>query len=506
MPREALQLTWDSLARVGNLSSVSVLHVLEDTLAQRPPEPGSHGVLLAMGPGFCSELVLLRAEVVTTLLAFTVLVALVGLERVAELVVSTRNAAWSRERGGVESGLGHFPFMVVLHTALLVGALVEAWLRRPDVPSLLAWSMLALVVASQALRWWCIATLGRRWNTRVIVVPGLAPVSAGPYRFLRHPNYVAVVVEGVALPLVHAAWITAVVFTVLNAGLLAVRIRTEDAALATLPPVEPSPPMRDLVVAGGGPVGLASALHAHRAGLSVVVREPRTGPIDKACGEGLMPGAVAELAGLGVHPAGRALTGIHYLDSAGRGVGATARFAAGPGRGVRRTALHDALAAAVAGGRHPRRAASGRGRAPADDRVLVDGEPARYLVAADGLHSPVRRLLGLDAPARARRRFGLRCHVAQAPWTSYVEVHWSPRAEAYVTPVADDLVGVAVLGDAGSRFEDLLADFPVLRDRLTGTRTRVMGAGPLRQRARTRTVGPRAARRRRRGLRRRPDR
>ncbi|MBS2938398.1 isoprenylcysteine carboxyl methyltransferase family protein [Nocardioides sp. J2M5] len=169
------------------------------------------------------------------MVAFTVLVALVGLERVAELVVSVRNAAWSRERGGVETGQGHYPFMVVLHTGLLVGALVEAWVRRPDVPSALAWSMLALVVASQALRWWCIATLGRRWNTRVIVVPGLAPVRSGPYRLVPHPNYVAVVVEGVALPLVHAAWTTAIVFTVLNAGLLAVRIRTEDAALASLP-------------------------------------------------------------------------------------------------------------------------------------------------------------------------------------------------------------------------------------------------------------------------------
>jgi methyltransferase len=173
---------------------------------------------------------------VTTLVAFTVLVGLVGLERVAELVVSTRNAAWSMERGGVESGRGHYPFMVVLHTGLLVGALAEAWLRRPDVPSLLAWSMLALVVASQALRWWCISTLGRRWNTRVIVVPGLAPVTSGPYRLFTHPNYVAVVVEGFALPLVHAGWITALVFTVLNAGLLTVRIRTEDAALASLPP------------------------------------------------------------------------------------------------------------------------------------------------------------------------------------------------------------------------------------------------------------------------------
>ena len=171
----------------------------------------------------------------TTLLAFTVLVALVGLERVAELVVSTRNAAWSMERGGVETGQGHYPFMVVLHTGLLVGALVEAWVRRPDVPSLLAWSMLALVVASQALRWWCISTLGRRWNTRVIIVPGLAPVRGGPYAFFTHPNYVAVVVEGFALPLVHGGWTTALVFTVLNAGLLSVRIRAEDAALATLP-------------------------------------------------------------------------------------------------------------------------------------------------------------------------------------------------------------------------------------------------------------------------------
>ncbi len=170
-----------------------------------------------------------------SVVAFTALVALVGAERLAELVVSVRNAAWSRERGGVESGLGHFPFMVVLHTALLVGALAEACIRQPQVPSLLAWSMLALVVASQALRWWCIATLGPRWNTRVIVVPGMAPVTSGPYRFLRHPNYVAVVVEGVALPMVHGAWITAVVFTVANAALLRVRIRAEDAALATLP-------------------------------------------------------------------------------------------------------------------------------------------------------------------------------------------------------------------------------------------------------------------------------
>ena len=113
--------------------------------------------------------------------------------------------------------------------------LVEAFVRRPVVPPALAWSMLAVVVAAQALRWWCISTLGHRWNTRVIVVPGLAPVRSGPYRLLAHPNYVAVVAEGVALPLVHASWITAVVFTVANAALLTVRLRAENAALATLP-------------------------------------------------------------------------------------------------------------------------------------------------------------------------------------------------------------------------------------------------------------------------------
>ena len=171
----------------------------------------------------------------TSLTAFTVLVALVALERLAELVVSNRNAAWSFARGGRETGQGHYRFMVLLHSGFLVAMLVEAWVRRPEVPPTLAWTMLALVLAAQALRWWCIATLGRRWNTRVIIVPGLPPVSSGPYRFLSHPNYVAVVVEGIALPLVHGAWVTALVFTVANAALLVVRIRVENAALRTLP-------------------------------------------------------------------------------------------------------------------------------------------------------------------------------------------------------------------------------------------------------------------------------
>ena len=165
---------------------------------------------------------------------FTALVVAVGLERVAELVVSRRNAAWSAARGGVESGRGHFPAMVVLHTALLVGAVVEVWVAdRPFLPWL-GWPCLALAVASQGLRWWCITTLGPRWNTRVIVVPGLPLVTSGPYRWLSHPNYVAVVVEGVALPLVHTAWVTAVVFTIANAVLLRVRLRAETEALQSL--------------------------------------------------------------------------------------------------------------------------------------------------------------------------------------------------------------------------------------------------------------------------------
>jgi len=162
---------------------------------------------------------------------FTVLIAAVGLERLAEMVVSNRHAAWAFARGGVESGRGHFPVMVLLHTALLVGALVEVVAAdRPFIP-LLGWPMLVLVGLAQGLRWWCIATLGPQWNTRVIVVPGAALVAGGPYRLLRHPNYVAVVAEGFALPLVHTAWVTAAAFTVLNLLLLSVRIRVEEQAL-----------------------------------------------------------------------------------------------------------------------------------------------------------------------------------------------------------------------------------------------------------------------------------
>lgn len=164
---------------------------------------------------------------------FTALVLAVGLERLAELVVSNRNARWSLERGGTETGRGHYLPMVLLHTGLLVAAVAEVWLlERPF--RWWGWLALAVVIGAQVLRWWCIATLGRQWNTRVIVVPGAPRVTSGPYRWLRHPNYVAVVLEGAALPLVHSAWLTAVTFTALNAALLAVRLSAENTALRQL--------------------------------------------------------------------------------------------------------------------------------------------------------------------------------------------------------------------------------------------------------------------------------
>ena len=160
---------------------------------------------------------------------FLTLILLVAVERVAELVVSNRNLAWSKAHGGKEFGAGHYPVMVALHTGLLVGAVLEARARRRWV-----WPAFWVVAAAQMLRWWCITTLGKQWNTRVVVVPGAARVAGGPYRFIPHPNYVAVVLEGVALPLVGGAWVTALVFSFANAALLRTRIRVEDKALRSL--------------------------------------------------------------------------------------------------------------------------------------------------------------------------------------------------------------------------------------------------------------------------------
>lgn len=247
--------------------------------------------------------------------------------------------------------------------------------------------------------------------------------------------------------------------------------------------------MRDLLVVGGGPVGLATALYAVRSGLAVTVREPRSGVIDKACGEGLMPGALAALRDLGVEVEGRPIDGIRYLD--GRHA-VDAPFRSGPGLGVRRTRLHAALLDAVRAAGVEVVPRGVREVEQCTDHVLVDGERVRHVVAADGLHSPVRRMLGLDAerPRAGLRRYGLRVHVATAPWSSMVEVHWSPVGEAYVTPVGADEVGVALLSAERQPFEELLDAFPAVRDRVAGhPRSAVLGAGPLRQRSRRRVAG-----------------
>ncbi|RLV04667.1 hypothetical protein CTZ27_11785 [Streptomyces griseocarneus] len=157
--------------------------------------------------------------------------AIVG-ERLLELVVAQRHARWATARGGVEYGRSHYPVMVVLHIALIVGTLTEVALTHRTFLPAVGWPALAGVALTNAARWWCIRSLGPHWNTRVIIVPGLPLVSSGPYRWVRHPNYVIVIAEGIALPLVYDAWMTALLFTLANAALLTVRMRVENKALA----------------------------------------------------------------------------------------------------------------------------------------------------------------------------------------------------------------------------------------------------------------------------------
>jgi flavin-dependent dehydrogenase len=246
----------------------------------------------------------------------------------------------------------------------------------------------------------------------------------------------------------------------------------------------------DLLIAGGGPAGLATALHAVRAGLDVVVAEPRPAPVDKACGEGLMPGAVHALDGLGVQVPGRPITGIRYVQGTRQ---VQAAFRRGPGLGARRTCLHGALHQAVLDAGVPvlpLRVTEVRQDATS---VTVPGTGlrARWLVAADGLHSPLRRFLGLDVRTGALPRYGLRRHYAVPPWSGYVEVHWGPSAEAYVTPLGPALVGIALLTARRAPFDTQLATLPDLAARLPpqAAVTAVRGAGPLRRRSRSRRHG-----------------
>ena len=249
-----------------------------------------------------------------------------------------------------------------------------------------------------------------------------------------------------------------------------------------------------IVVVGGGPVGLASAIEARMAGFAATVVEPREGVIDKACGEGLMPGAVPALERLGVHPHGYPLRGIDYRD--GRR-SAQHRFVVGNALGVRRTTLHAALLARA----HELGVDFMTDRA---DAVEQNGREVRvhtaggsdvsgdWLLAADGLHSNVARLTGLHLPTpRTRRRYGLRRHYAVEPWSELIEIHWTRLGEIYVTPTADGMVGFALLTRQGIRFDDALAATPELATRVRGVEpvTELRGAGPFRQNTRARTRG-----------------
>lgn len=239
----------------------------------------------------------------------------------------------------------------------------------------------------------------------------------------------------------------------------------------------------DLLIVGGGPGGLATALHARRQGLSVIVAEPRDGPIDKACGEGLMPGGLAELTSLGVDPVGMPFHGIAYVSERRQ---AQARFRGGPGRGVRRTTLHAALAARAK--EQDTEWTRARVTKVAQDAhgVSAAGVRAKWLVAADGLHSQVRRAVGIAATAGTPRRYGVRWHYRVPAWSEFVEVHWSRWGEAYVTPVEPDLVGVAIL----SRGRPDLAWFPRLARQLRGAEPgQPRGCGPLRQVVSRRVAG-----------------
>lgn len=166
----------------------------------------------------------------SALLYFAFLSLLAG-ERLVELAISRRNARRAFAAGAVEIGQGHFRVMALVHTAFLFACAAEVLIAHRAFHVPFGFVALFVALVAQALRYWAISTLGERWNVRIIVLPHAAPVTAGPYRFIRHPNYVAVILEMAAVPLIHGAWVTALLFSIANALLLRVRIRAEEAAL-----------------------------------------------------------------------------------------------------------------------------------------------------------------------------------------------------------------------------------------------------------------------------------
>src|SRR5262249_40577934 len=158
------------------------------------------------------------------LAAYLAFLGALGAERIAELIISARNAQWAFAHGAREAGGGHYPLMAVFHTLFLISCAGEALIFRRPFPAIVGWIALAGAVSAQALGYWALITLGRRWNTRIIVLPGVAPVTSGPYRLIRHPNYLAVVLEMICVPMIYGCWLTAIVFSAGNAALLRVRI------------------------------------------------------------------------------------------------------------------------------------------------------------------------------------------------------------------------------------------------------------------------------------------
>lgn len=163
--------------------------------------------------------------------AYLAFLGALGAERIAELIISARNARWAFALGAREAGGGHYSVMAAFHTLFIISCAGEALIFRQRFPGIVGWIALAGTMAAQALRYWAVMTLGQRWNTRIIVLPGAAPVTAGPYRLIRHPNYLAVVMEMICVPMIYGCWLTAVVFSAGNAALLRVRIKAEEAAL-----------------------------------------------------------------------------------------------------------------------------------------------------------------------------------------------------------------------------------------------------------------------------------